>query len=482
MFKIFGKHYGAERFFIMMFICLALVISMTGYAFNIQRAKNEKIMTSQSLYTEEYIWSRTSESGEVVALVSNTDKTKVFLLLRNTNATNMSTFDASKYTVFMKGADSELQNNPKMTVYSYANSGYIGFYFTDSRGFANQVISLIIRNDSAASDMANDNTVYADAENDVSFKEHNQIRIYANFGASNMEILETLNQKDINALKLLSDIALDLPNGTKIAEGYKTLTANANDNLKNMSNQLITIAQYRENLADANIRVPDLPYYIANDVVNTTPLDYSKEPIQFNRDMLEDMNGGASGTNFLGMESESEIITNSDASVGDVTRTGATYIDSEGVEHKYYYLHTDYLYPGMVNFEWQGHLLSHGYITQLDAYKKNIDISMYKAYNEHTAWVTKMSEYDSQMPKTIKYDSWRYTDGGYVDMTNEKDITGVVQMIRTYEDSLNKYLEYKNEYAKKMNEILALEASIQNLGTAMTINSGTTDKPNLYTY
>ena len=482
MFKIFGKHYGTERFFIVMFVCLAVIISMTGYATHLGKIKNQKTIDTQSLYTPEYVWSRTGSPGEVVALASSTDKTRVFMLLRNVDATNTTTFDASQYVVYMKGRDGELMNTPKLTIYSYANSGYVGFYFSDAKGFANQVVSMIIRNDSAASNMANENTFDPNAENDVSFKEHNQIRIYANFGASDMPVLSVLDERDINPLKLFADTAQDLPNGLKVAQTYEDLVTKTNDHLAKMNTQLTTITQYRENLTAAGIRVPDLPYYMAHDVVNTTPVNYDEEPWQFDTSMLEG-DDGSSGTHFLVTEDNAtNIDATTEESASENTVAGATWTDGDGIVHNYYYLHTDYLYPGTVNLDWQGHTLAYGYINQLNAYRDNVDMSKYKAYNEHKTWMSACAVYKDLMPTSIHYDSWRYDNGSYVDLTNTTDVTGVVQMILAYEEALNSYLETKRLYADDMNGLLDLEASIQQLGTAMTINNGSAEKPNLYTY
>ena len=77
MFKIFGKHYGAERFFIMIFLCLAVIVSMYVYAFQISNESKRTTIASTALYTTEYTWSRTSAKGTVEALYTNTDNTRV---------------------------------------------------------------------------------------------------------------------------------------------------------------------------------------------------------------------------------------------------------------------------------------------------------------------------------------------------------------------------------------------------------------------
>ena len=66
--------------------------------------------------------------------MSNSRNTGVFLLIKNDDVALTST-NADDYQVFLTGADGDLQNNPSMTVYSFGLTGYVGFYFTDAKGF-----------------------------------------------------------------------------------------------------------------------------------------------------------------------------------------------------------------------------------------------------------------------------------------------------------------------------------------------------------
>lgn len=480
MFKIFGKHYGAERFFIMIFLCLAVIVSMYVYAFQISNESKRTTIASTALYTKEYTWSRTSAKGTVEALYTNTDNTRVFMLLKNESATS---FDAQEYSVYMTGRDTELVNDPKLAIYTYGASGYVGFYFTDAKGFANQVVSLIVRNDSAASDYASEHNMDKDVERDVSFRDHNQIRIYANFGASEMKNLEILNAESINPLQLFSDTAGILPDGTDVRKAYSEARSNANSLLKKMSDEKIKLAQYRENLQVVNVIVPELPYYIKNDKINTTPNNFDNEPHQFDINMLESNNlSSASGTNFLVQGTGTNNTEKEEIDTTIVEGTGATYTDKDGNILNYYYLHTDYYYPGTAQFDWQGRDLSFGFITQLNQYKGQIDKSGYEAYNDYIVWQNGYSEFVNEMPFKIDYDSWRRVDGTYVDLQDNLDPTGAPTLITQYETTLNAYLENKKDYFETLDLILECESKLHRIGEAVTVNSGTSDNKNLYIY
>ena len=280
MFKLFGKHYGTERFFIMIFVCLAVIISMFAYGGKLKADSETTTLAATPLYTGEYIWSRTSATGRVVSLIADAKKTKAFMLIQNDAFTS---FNAQDYEVFFTNLDkSEARvNDPALTIYSYGASGYVGFYFTDARGFANQLLNIIIRNDSAASDMANETTFDPNMVPDQSFIDHNQIQIVANFGADGITTSSVFEGSNVNQLKLFANTAGVLSDGTSIMPAFEEAVANADNTLKQMTQSRLLFNQYAQNLNEMGIVVPNLPYYIANDEINTVPIDFEKEVSEF---------------------------------------------------------------------------------------------------------------------------------------------------------------------------------------------------------
>lgn len=476
--KLFGRHYGTERFFIMIFVCLLALISIFVYGGNIKADLQKQTIASTALYTRNYKWSRTSATGRVVSLVSNSTNTKVFMLIQNDS---LASFDAKDYEVFFTSTDGTRANDPKLTIYAYGTSGYVGFYFTDAKGFANEVVNIIVRNNTAASDLANENTMNLEVR-DQSFIDNNQIQIIANFGADGMEKSTAMDGQNVNQLKLFTDTAGRLPSGTHVTSRLNNLQSKANSLLDDMNRSKLLYEQYAQNLDQMAVIVPEVPYYIASDIVNTAPNDFIHEPDKFTSEMIQN-NNTSSGTNFLGGGSNNNQDNQTSKPNQNLGITGATYVDEEtGQTKNYNYYHTDYLLPGTIHIDWQGRQMSDGFITQTSFYKDQIEPDMYSAYEAYINWRTDMMhEYESvELYDKVNWESWRKKDGSYVDPTN--DTAGVLNIANSYENEVNNYIVAKSQYLQCIHDMLALEAELQLFGQNVTIFTDTADKKAIWLY
>lgn len=487
MFKIFGKHYGTERFFIMIFLCLAIIIGLFAYGGKLSSDARKTTLSSTPLYTGSYTWSRTSATGSVVSLIADERKTKVFMLLKNDAFTS---FDARDYEVFFTNLDKaeERANDPALTIYSYGASGYVGFYFTDARGFANQLLNIIVRNDSAASDMANETTLDPNAVRDQSFIDHNQIQIIANFGATGIETSPVFDGDNVNQLKLFANTAGMLSDGTSIMPAFDAAVARAEETLTKMTQARLKYEQYAQNLSQMAIVVPDVPYYISGDVIDTVPIDFDKTQSEFDESMIidEDYFGGSLLVSTLGGSESDEDTGEADAVESGANAiaegSGPEYADENGNRVKYSYYHTDYIVPGAVQLDYQGKLISDGFITQTSFYNSMEKPDPLKAYDNYAAWRDAMKEaYADAMSRRVSYDAWRKRDGSYVDMT-DADMSGAPKVINLYVSALNEYLSYKHEYYTYMDQILDIEHKVFMLGQNTTVNSGSEDWKNIWVY
>ena len=485
--KLFSRHYGTERFFIMIAVCFAVLVVLSTYGGIIEHQNNRQRISSTAIYNRNYIWSRTGSKGEVVGMFTDTSRSAAFVLLRNDAATTSTS--AQAYQVFMKGRDEALENTPVLTVFVYGPTGYVGLYFKDTAGFRNQVYSLIVRNDSAASEHANEGT-FTNVERDQSFIDHNQIRLYLNFGASEVPVAPVMDIPNVTPLQLFMDMPASV-SGEGGASKYASSCSDAQAILAEMAQMYILINQGRENLQDNGVIVPDLPHYIANDRIDTVPNDFSSEPMAFVPEMVTSTGTAGGVESLYGYDTGTTVTDDNDSSGNDavqgVTGQGATYIDKDGNEQKYYYLHTDYLFPGMVSFEWQGQAFSSGFIDRIGMFTDG-GTSSTARYNTYAAWrESSKSEYANVMSSTVKYDSWRYADGRIVDMTKATgDSTGGIEAIvpnlcRDYTNAVNKYMQLKTRYGEKTAQILDVENSIQALADVMSSNDGKAVK-NLWLY
>lgn len=493
--KLFSRHYGTERFFIMIAVCFALLVGLSTYGGIIEHQNNRQRISSTAIYNRNYVWSRTGSQGEVVGMFTDTSRSAMFVLLRNDAATTSTS--AQAYQVFMKGRDEALENKPVLTVFVYGPTGYVGLYFKDTAGFKNQVYSLIVRNDSAASEHANEGT-FTNVERDQSFIDHNQIRLYLNFGASEVPVAPVMDLPNVTPLQLFMDMPASVSGGESAAAKYASACGDAQAVLAEMVQTYILINQGRENLQENGVVVPDLPHYIANDRIDTVPNDFSTEPMAFVPEMVT-TTGTASGVeslydydmgSVLADGTDADANANADDGSGQVQGVagqGATYTDKNGDVQKYYYLHTDYLFPGMVSFEWQGKAFSSGFIDRIGMFTGD-GTSSTAWYNTYAAWrESSKSEYANAMSSTVKYDSWRYADGSIVDMTKATgNSSGGIEAIvpnlcRDYTNAVNKYMQLKTRYGEKMAQILDVENSVQALAGIMSSNDGKAVK-NLWLY
>lgn len=474
--KLFSRHYGTERFFIMIALCFTALVGLSAYGGVIQHQANKTWISETAIYTNEYTWSRTGSQGSVAGMFTDTSRSAVFILLKNDGA--MTSASAKSYQVFMKGRDEALQNNPTLTVFVYGPTGYVGLYFKDTAGFRNQVYSLIIRNDSAASENASEGTFDPNAERDQSFIDHNQIRLYLNFGASGVEVAPVMDVPNVTPLQLFMDMPANIGDDEGAATKFARSCKNAQSILAEMTQTYALINQGRENLTDNSVIVPDLPHYIAHDRIDTTPNDFTSEPMWFEPSMVTST-GTAGVVGSLYYDEGAQPSTDTEGGNGEdysgVAGQGASWVDDEGIEHKYYYLHTDYLYPGMVNILWQGEEFSSGFIGKIGLFSGE-GTSASARYGAYSNWKTKAeTDYANAMPVSVKYDSWRRVDGSVVDLT-QQDATGVDAIVpnlcREYSDAVNQYLVLKQRYGKEVYNMLTAEYEIQALANVMSSNDG----------
>lgn len=480
MFKIFGKHYGTERFFILLFLLFGVIVGLFVYSGVIRHQRNQFSLGSTPLYTYNYTWSRTSSTGSVVKMVSNSRNTGVFLLIKNDNVALTST-NADDYQVFLTGADEPLQNNPSMTVYSFGLTGYVGFYFTDAKGFSNQLYKMIIRANSAGSDAADESMFYQGIR-DASFRDNNQIQLYLNFGASGIPKLPIMDEPGLTPMKIMCDAGIDMASLgiTGNAQDFKGLQRSAQRQLDTMAKSLVMIKQYRSTLDEQGVEVPDLPYYIADDYIDAVPVDFNTAPTVFETDMLASGATGSSGTKFTG-----QVQTGGSSQKGQASQAAPAdkvWTDTDGTSYEYKYFHTDYLYPGTANLRWQGLRLSDGLITQTRFYTGDGQ-GLDEAYEAYAAWSSDCKkEYAGEMPASVKYSSWRMLDGSYVDMNTSDPLERqVVEMIRKYVSQVNQYMSQKQAYLSLQVSMLQTESAIQSMRKLIYSNNGS-KMQNLWLY
>ena len=507
MINIFGKHYGTQRYFGIVALCLAVIILTCGYSGYLGNVANREILGNTVIYTESTVWSRTQNYANVISVASNSDHTKVFMLLQNTAGDDgnidLQTSNASDYTMYITKREGTLDRAPNVTVYGYGNTGYVGFYFINASGFDSEIWSIILRNDTVASDLMEEGDIWSDVENDVSFRDHNQIRLYMNFGGGDMTTIPSLDADKFDPISAYADCMY--------AETFSNSQMQLQNCLANMRQNMLTIEQYRSRLESQGVQVPDLPYYIAGDMINTVPNDFTVEPHYFVPEMINTSGSdfdnqftgindagfgqfGDNGGNTTSTDPSAETSTNTSDNLYEDTTTASTdapgYTDENEVFHPYYYLHTNTIFPAGINVDWQHMTSADCLVTKVPelyyiVHNMQIPSDMsglgyFDIYNNYINWYGQWinSEAYTAMTKQVTYDSWRkVTSNGieYVDLTgNTIADQSIANDIATYTTAVNSYINNKTQYFTILDTMIGEEANIRSMEQIMTFNNENT--------
>ena len=249
-----GPHHKMERFGVVtlvFFLCVMFVLGGSFYQF---REKSKVNLNDQALYTTTFKTSLSQTQGEVVGVYGNKDNTKVYVLMKFSDSSNV-TLNADNYKVFISAYQARLKREPKGVFQVLGSTGYIGVELISNGGFDSQVMDMWLR--------IGDNirkTKYEESELhkiDKSFNEYDQTRILLNPGA-----------KGVKYAPVLDD------NSATIADIYKAIVAtdqetaikqSLQERINDMQVEYNTIDEYRRRLQSLDVRVPKMPKMIEGD-------------------------------------------------------------------------------------------------------------------------------------------------------------------------------------------------------------------------
>jgi hypothetical protein len=329
--------------------------------------------------------------------------------------------------------------------------------------FEKQVSSIIIRDDNAASIVADDDDLAKKVENDQSFHDHNQIRLYMNFGGDAMEKLPELDKDDFDPVKIYAS--------TIRADEFASIKKSMIKSSESLYSSYKTMMGNRGKLGDANVAKEclKLPYYIANDRIDTSLLT-EDDPKLFDDSMVNDTTGGF-GTDY-GVDYTTDVdLETIDSTATDASNKGLTYEEKPGDEtttKNYYYLHTEYLWPGTMNVDWQSSDMNTDFLALagFDSYEDyNHQMSVQKErYNNSTYMPTDADKY---------FESFRFKNAqGYeIDESNTTGSKSVSALITTYKSSVNNYITAKYNYLTAFDKFYGYKEDIDSIYTILTLNN-----------
>lgn len=409
-----NKHKKIERFMFSFFSILIPLILMSFVSIYNKFGVDKNTLSSRAVYTTEAVFSRTNQTGKVVGVYTNEEKTRGMVLIKFDNGVNISS-SASDYKVFttasnLKQGKENLSSKPEGSVYVFGTSGYIGLYFVNNAGFESQIFKSTIRMEKEFKTV-DEKVVKGKEVSGESYSKYDQADFYYNLGASQATKLTTLENADFSVQDFYVEALGTKRNNDKIAQ--------INERLNRMSKLMLQIREMKSRLESTSVDntklvVPDIPNEIKSD-------------------------------NFSG-SGDSILYT------------------------------TDYVYPGGLNFNVKDIDLKTGYFKSINNSKLNPDnlsVSRFlaKLKNEQSN-ATYLSKYE---PKWTMSDGSKLEDFVKNIGVDNAAVSSMNDNIQTYVNLVNAYLTDKIGYQTgDLRDLLSLDISLENATT--NVDSASNDR------
>ncbi|OLT27057.1 hypothetical protein BJF83_19540 [Nocardiopsis sp. CNR-923] len=276
-----GPHHAIERFGVITSIIAATFVLLLVSTIISAVGNNRARLDETALYTASFTTSRTELSGSVDGVYTNEEGTRALVLMRFRDS-DMGSFstDAINYQAYLTGSNEQLDTQPLRTTITgsivvFGSTGYLGVVLDSDAPFEQQIISLTLR--------ANSELVYQedagralreDLQDDGSFAEFDQWRLFLNPGASGTEVATSLAGARIDPSALYYELV--------VAEQEEELRAAMDEQLMEMGAVLNRIDEYdgemnRVNVDGVFIEPPEVPVQVAGDAVTGEEPDADTE-------------------------------------------------------------------------------------------------------------------------------------------------------------------------------------------------------------
>lgn len=268
------SHHTMERFGIATAVFAVTALLIGGGTVTTAVANNAEQVAQTALYTPSFTTSRTELSGQIDAIYVSEDRTRALVLMNfGPSAAASISADADNYQAFITGSDQSLgqhalKTNIEGEIVVFGTTGYIGVVIDSEEPFPMQILSLTIRANSELVYKNSDSrsSVRKDLQDDASFVEYDQWRIYFNPGAG--EAVETASLSGSSERFDPAEVFYDLI----IKPQEQELRTQLDSALAKMQVDLAKIDEYTAQLATTEVGgvtlvAPEVPAQIAGDVV-----------------------------------------------------------------------------------------------------------------------------------------------------------------------------------------------------------------------
>jgi hypothetical protein len=276
-----GPHHAIERFGVFTSVIAATFAMLLVGTIVSAAANNRARLDETALYTASFTTSRTELSGSVDGVYTNDERTRALVLMRfDDSAAGSFSTDAGNYQAFLTGANEQLDTQALVTTITgsivvFGSTGYLGVVLDSEAPFEQQIQSLTLR--------ANSELVYKersgrelreDLQDDGSFTEFDQWRLFVNPGASGTEEAASLNGERVDPAALYYELV--------VAEQEREIRAAMDEQLLEMRTVLNRIEEYdgemsRVNVDGVFIEPPEVPVQVDGDAVTGEPADAESE-------------------------------------------------------------------------------------------------------------------------------------------------------------------------------------------------------------
>lgn len=437
--SLFDGHHKIEQFAVLFLSFVIALVAIAGFAYKKNIDSRKIFLTEQAVYTTNAAFSLSGSGLVIHDVFRNEDFTKAFILVQVTDITKLNT-NAKDYSMFMTNATGDsITGSPTGGVYVFGNTGYFGLYFSNDKGFESQLYDITLRDDSKLDSYTNAG-IYVEGMIDPSDAHHNQAHIRVNFGGTGGTVAKFLESDTISIV--------DAYNETVKADDYLAAKEVLSASLVAMNAEITNIHNYEQRLAEYDIRVPNLPVFIAGDYVTNDATRTADNPTDFDVSMLN--------------ASDSVIVDNYNAVIDMESEEE---IESIIASDTLYFV-TDFVYPGGLQIDYQEmQLEDHGLR----------DIIGDMRYDEYVR--LKNLEDDANMMSVAfdssKYYSTWYTTTGAVFTASSDDASQSIQStINGYVASVNNLINLKREYqCVLIYNLLSIEASSESIANVTSVNN-----------
>ena len=441
---LLDNHHKMERFCILVILLFMALVAFWGIGMKIKSDREKLYLSDASLYTSTSQFSLTKNKVHLLNMYCDKDHTKSFILMKANGRDGGGPMadlpaNADDYAVWMTAEKgSKITGQPKCFIYVFGDTGYIGLYFVDKSGFSDAMYNIILRNTRIIAQ-----GVHPDEKSSDHNKRFNDMQFFANLNGKSAIVAEFLNDDQPSLELIYSELILK--------DELTEVVANMNSILIEMNDRMYRVHNYASDLNSKGINVPALPVSIAGDFISENVEDTKDNPTEFDPAMVDD----------LGYLLRSNDYYN-------ITLNYSTEEEKNRLKSKDLYLHTDFVFPGGYQFNYQDLSIRNGVISRLKPDNMTFEEWYDSKAREKSAY-NRLVDYSISSSDTwMRSDGTRFVYNASMATANDKEIA---RLIEQYCTEVNALYKLKKDYqVEQLGQYVRKENASASIADIFTIN------------